>query len=85
MNTIKVLRVFKNPIFDVFLGDGWNNWSRVLIRKDKMIHLDGNRFTFKSKEFSDFVLKQIKEYLKHEPELIAAKKKLGKIIPEKSN
>lgn len=76
MSNIKVLRVFKNPIFDIFLNEGWTQWSRILIRKDKMIHIDGEHF--KNKEFSDVVFKQVKDYIKNEPHLIAAKKKLGK-------
>lgn len=29
---MKVLRVKKFPLYDVFTGEGWYNWSRVLVR-----------------------------------------------------
>ena len=27
---MKILRVKKLPVFDVFTGEGWYNWARVL-------------------------------------------------------
>ena len=27
---MKILRVKKLPIYDIFLGEGWYNWTRVM-------------------------------------------------------
>ena len=32
-NRMKILRVKKFPLYDVFQGEGWDNWSRVLIKQ----------------------------------------------------
>jgi len=38
---IKVLQVKKFPIFDIFTGIGWLNWTRILLQKDKITTLNG--------------------------------------------
>jgi len=38
---MKVLRVKKFPIFDVFFGEGWEDWTRVLLKGTHLIYLGG--------------------------------------------
>ena len=40
---MKILQVKRLPIYDIFLEDGWNHWTRVLLKKDHLIHLNGDR------------------------------------------
>jgi len=40
---MKILQVKRLPIYDIFLDDGWNHWTRVLLKKDHLIHLNGDR------------------------------------------
>ena len=40
---MKILQVKKLPIFDIFLSEGWTHWTRVLLKKDHLIHLAGDR------------------------------------------
>jgi len=42
---IKVLRVKKFPLYDLFQGEGWENWSRVLIKGNKAILVAGAHLT----------------------------------------
>jgi len=44
---MKILQLKKFPIFDVFLNDGWLEWSRYLFKKSKLIHLAGNKISNK--------------------------------------
>ena len=39
---MKVLQVKKTPIYDVFIGEGWYNWTRVLLRNDVVKVLSGS-------------------------------------------
>ena len=39
---IVVLQVKKYPIFDVFTGEGWENWTRIMLKNNKIIHVAGN-------------------------------------------
>lgn len=38
---MKILQVKKFPIYDVFLDEGWTNWSRYLLKKGKLIYISG--------------------------------------------
>lgn len=40
---MKILRVKKLPIYDVFYGDGWLNWTRVIKHHDNLKVLGGNQ------------------------------------------
>lgn len=47
---LKVLQVKKLPIYDVFKGEGWENWSRIMINKalkGQATHLGGQILTKK--------------------------------------
>ncbi len=44
---MKILKVKTHPLFDVFLGDGWLNWSRYLIKKGKLIYIGGTKLVDK--------------------------------------
>lgn len=55
---MKILQVKKFPIYDVFDGDGWTNWSRYLFKKGKLIYLSGLKLTSKS------ILNQIANQIK---------------------
>lgn len=58
---MKILQVKKFPIYDVFLDEGWTNWSRYLFKKGKLIHLDGAKLASKS------ILNQIAKDITNEP------------------
>lgn len=46
---IRVLRLKKYPIWDIFIGNGWKNWSRVLKDKFGKYHvLSGNELNQKT-------------------------------------
>jgi len=54
---MKVLKAGDN-IADVFVGDGWENWARVLRKEGKLIHLKGIKlpkiaYTYLEKEIFD--------------------------------
>jgi hypothetical protein len=38
---MKVLRVKKFPLFDIFFGEGWENWTRVQVNKDRSMKVVG--------------------------------------------
>ncbi len=40
---MKILKVKTHPLFDIFTGDGWLNWSRYLIKKGKLIYIGGTK------------------------------------------
>jgi len=43
---MKIVPVKKTPLFDVFVGEGWSNHSRVIVDKNKRVKLiSGNRLT----------------------------------------
>jgi len=52
---IKVLQVKKFPIFDVFTGDGWLNWTRILIQPNKTTVIAGDK-TLLDKNLSAWAL-----------------------------
>ncbi len=39
---MKVLQVKRTPIYDIFLGDGWYNWTRILFRQQIIKVLAGS-------------------------------------------
>lgn len=42
---LKILAGKRNQFFDVFQGDGWKNWSRYVLKDNKLTHLTGNKLT----------------------------------------
>lgn len=40
---MKILQVKKFPIYDIFEGDGWEMWSRYLLKNGKFIYIAGNK------------------------------------------
>jgi hypothetical protein len=46
----KILRVKKLPIYDVFEGEGWFNWTRVAVRSNKLKVVGGNPLNMGQKE-----------------------------------
>lgn len=38
---MKVLRVKKTSIYDVFIGNGWEHHSRILYKESKIVYLNG--------------------------------------------
>lgn len=38
---LKILAGKRNQFFDVFHGDGWEDWSRYIVRNNKLIHVGG--------------------------------------------
>lgn len=45
---MKVLQVKKFPIFDIFQGEGWDNWTRVRIVKGRIVHVAGEHIPIKT-------------------------------------
>ncbi len=39
--TTKILQVKKFPIYDIFTGQGWLNWTRILVQPGKTTVLAG--------------------------------------------
>lgn len=37
ISNMKILQVKKFPIYDIFIGNGWLNWTRILIDKSKKV------------------------------------------------
>ncbi len=42
---MKILKGKRKAFFDVFFGDGWENWSRYRDQNGKLIHLAGRQLT----------------------------------------
>ena len=42
---MKILRIKKLPIFDVFVGEGWYNWSRIIYQHKSIKLLDGEKLS----------------------------------------
>ena len=40
---MKILQVKHTTFYDIFMGDGWKNWSRYRFIKGVYTHIDGNR------------------------------------------
>ena len=55
----KVLQVKKFPIYDVFLGDGWKEWSRVKFVNGNITVIEGAPL---NSSVVNSVNKAIKEY-----------------------
>lgn len=49
---IKLLFGKRHAFIDVFVGEGWENWTRVKIEKDIMHHIKGRHLT---KEEANYV------------------------------
>lgn len=60
---MKVLRVKKFPLFDIFLGLGWKNWTRVQVEKDKSMKIVGGAELSKSEKIkvSAQIINKLKE------------------------
>lgn len=41
MEDLKILRVKKFPLYDVFQGEGWDGWTRILLKGNKAILIAG--------------------------------------------
>jgi hypothetical protein len=44
----KILRVKKFNLWDIFLGEGWENWTRVSRINGKVSYVSGNKFPIKT-------------------------------------
>lgn len=44
-NTLKIKRIPTTPIVDVFQGEGWENWTRLLWKGNTLIPLHGEVLT----------------------------------------
>ena len=42
---LKVLRVKKFPLYDVFQGEGWEKWSRILLKGTKAVLIAGEHLS----------------------------------------
>jgi hypothetical protein len=42
---MKILRVKKTPLFDVFVDEGWYNWSRVVLSGNSLKVIGGEALT----------------------------------------
>jgi len=40
---MKILRVKKTNMYDVFMGEGWKHWTRVRDSQDGLMFLKGNK------------------------------------------
>lgn len=38
---LKILAGKRNQFFDVFYGEGWYDWSRYIVRNNKLVHVGG--------------------------------------------
>jgi hypothetical protein len=38
---MKILQVKKSPIYDIFMGEGWHNWSRIILQKEGLKIIGG--------------------------------------------
>lgn len=45
MENLKILRVKKFPLYDVFQGEGWDGWTRILIKGTKAILVAGQHLS----------------------------------------
>jgi len=42
---MKILKAGTYGYYDIFVGDGWENHTRVQLKKNKqLVHVDGNKF-----------------------------------------
>ena len=42
---MKILRVKKLPLYDVFIGEGWLNWTRVVKQGEALKVIGGNQLS----------------------------------------
>jgi hypothetical protein len=54
---MKILQIKHTTIYDIFLGEGWKNWSRYRFVKGIYTHLEGTRL-------SRHIIEEVKEILK---------------------
>lgn len=40
---MKILRVKKTNMYDIFMGDGWKHWTRVRDNQEEVVFIKGNR------------------------------------------
>jgi hypothetical protein len=64
--SILVKQVKQTPVFDVFVGEGWNHWSRVAwdLKKKRLTHLKGDKL--KAGDLKE-VYAQVEALLHHLP------------------
>lgn len=48
---IKILAGKRNQFFDIFVGEGWENWTRVQIKGDVLTHVKGRHLTQQEAEY----------------------------------
>jgi hypothetical protein len=61
MTQLKIKRIPTTPIVDVFQGEGWENWTRLLYKNSILIPLQGEVL---SKEQLSEVTKQVQTEIK---------------------
>jgi hypothetical protein len=42
---LKVIAGKRKQFYDIFTGDGWKNWSRYVMKQDKLCYLAGNKLS----------------------------------------
>jgi hypothetical protein len=55
---MKILRVKKLPLYDVFTGEGWYNWSRVVKQNDQLKVISGNQLSATEKFYINQFVKE---------------------------
>ena len=55
---MKILRVKKLPLYDVFTGDGWYNWSRIVKNNDTLKIISGNQLSSAEKFYIQQYVKE---------------------------
>lgn len=55
---MKILRVKKFPLFDVFTGEGWDHWSRVVKQGDNVKVIAGEQLNSTEKFYLKTKLKE---------------------------
>lgn len=48
---MKILFGKRKAFIDIFVGDGWENWTRVQIQKDVLHHVKGRHLTAKEADY----------------------------------
>lgn len=54
---MKILRVKKFPLYDVFTGEGWDHWSRVVRQGDNVKVIAGEQLNATEKFYLNQTLK----------------------------
>ena len=54
---MKILNIKKTKLYDIFLGEGWKNWSRYRFHEGIYTHINGTRLPRN-------IIEQVKEVIK---------------------